>query len=191
MSEQGNYSDEFPLEEVLEGLLFVATSGVTVSQLAEALEVEIDEIRTALKRLEQSYGSRQGLRLQWHAGRVQMTTSPELSPLIERFLGLEAIARLSRAALETLAIVAFKQPVTRPSVDAIRGVNSDGVIKNLLSKGLLEEIGRSEGPGRPILYGTTADFLQHFGISSLEDLPDLEDGKESEEPVKKNGVLKD
>jgi segregation and condensation protein B len=191
MSEQGYYSDEFPLEEVLEGLLFVATSGVTVSQLAEALEVEIDEIRTALKRLEQSYGSRQGLRLQWHAGRVQMTTSPELSPLIERFLGLEAIARLSRAALETLAIVAFKQPVTRPSVDAIRGVNSDGVIKNLLSKGLLEEIGRSEGPGRPILYGTTADFLQHFGISSLEDLPDLEDGKESEEPVKKNGVLKD
>ena len=191
MREQGNYSDEFPLEEVLEGLLFVATSGVTVSQLAEALEVEIDEIRTALKRLEQSYDSRQGLRLQWHAGRVQMTTSSELSPLIERFLGLEAIARLSRAALETLAIVAFKQPVTRPSVDAIRGVNSDGVIKNLLSKGLLEEIGRSEGPGRPILYGTTADFLQHFGISSLEDLPDLEDGKESEEPVKKNGVLKD
>jgi len=191
MSEQSEHLDGFPLEEVLEGLLFIATSGVTVSQLAEALHVGPDEIRSALKELEQNYASRQGLRLQWHAGRVQLTTSPELSPLIERFLGLEATARLSRAALETLAIVAYKQPVTRPSVDAIRGVNSDGVMKNLLSKGLLVEMGRSDGPGRPIFYGTTEDFLQHFGISSLAELPNLEDDHESLEPIKKNGVLKD
>jgi segregation and condensation protein B len=191
MSEQSEHLDGFLLEEVLEGLLFIATSGVTVSQLAETLQVGPDEIRSALKELEQNYASRQGLRLQWHAGRVQLTTSPELSPLIERFLGLEATARLSRAALETLAIVAYKQPVTRPSVDAIRGVNSDGVMKNLLSKGLLVEMGRSDGPGRPIFYGTTEDFLQHFGISSLAELPNLEDDNESLEPIKKNGVLKD
>jgi segregation and condensation protein B len=191
MSEQSQPFDEFPLEEVLEGLLFIATSGVTVSQLAETLQVGADEIRAALKHLEQNYAPRQGLRLQWHAGRIQLTTSPELSPLIERFLGLEATARLSRAALETLAIVAYKQPVTRPSVDAIRGVNSDGVLKNLLGKGLLVEIGRSDGPGRPILYGTTEDFLQHFGVSSLAELPDLEEVQDVQAPPKKNGVLKD
>ena len=79
-----------------------------------------------------------------------------------------------RAALETLAIVAYRQPITRPGVDAIRGVNSDGVIKSLLSKGLIQEIGRTEGPGRPILYGSTQDFLQHFGLNSLDDLPPFE-----------------
>ena len=91
----------------------------------------------------------------------------------ERFLDLEATTRLSRAALETLAIIAYQQPATRPEIDAIRGVNSDGVMKNLLSKGLIEEIGRTEGPGRPILYVTTPDFLQHFGLRSLDDLPPL------------------
>ena len=79
-----------------------------------------------------------------------------------------------RAALETLAIIAYQQPVTRPSVDSVRGVNSDGVIKSLLSKGLLQEVGRSEGPGRPILYGTTPEFLQHFGLNSLTELPPLD-----------------
>jgi segregation and condensation protein B len=92
---------------------------------------------------------------------------------VERFLGLEATSRLSRAALETLAIIAYQQPVTRPSVDAVRGVNSDGVMKSLLSKGLIQEIGRTEGPGRPILYGTTPDFLQHFGLNTLGELPPL------------------
>jgi segregation and condensation protein B len=80
---------------------------------------------------------------------------------------------LSRAALETLAIIAYQQPVTRPVVDSIRGVNSDGVIKSLLSKGLLQEVGRAEGPGRPILFGTTPEFLQHFGLNSLSELPPL------------------
>jgi len=93
---------------------------------------------------------------------------------VERFLGLEATSRLSRAALETLAIIAYRQPISRPQVDAIRGVNSDGVIRSLLSKGLIEEVGRAEGPGRPILYGTTAAFLQAFGLTSLDELPPLE-----------------
>ena len=94
--------------------------------------------------------------------------------MIERFIGLDATTRLSRAALETLSIIAYQQPVTRPQVDAIRGVNSDGVMRSLLSKGLVEEGGRAEGPGRPILYNTTPEFLQHFGLQSLSALHTLD-----------------
>ena len=100
--------------------------------------------------------------------------------MVERFLGLEITSYLSRAALETLSIVAYQQPVTRPQVDSIRGVQSDGVLKSLLHKGLIQDIGRAEGPGRPILYASTAEFLQHFGLSSLEDLPPLEVEQEGE-----------
>ncbi len=96
-----------------------------------------------------------------------------MAKTVEHFLGLEATSRLSRAALETLAIVAYQQPVTRPQIEAVRGVSSDGVMKSLLGKGLIQEIGRTEGPGRPIMYGTTPDFLQHFGLNSLMELPPL------------------
>ncbi len=167
------------LEARLEALLFVAAAPVTIAQLAEALDQKAQEIEAGLHSLEQLYGQGRGLSLQWHAGRVQLTTAPALAGTVEKFLGLEATARLSRAALETLAIIAYKQPVTRPGVDAIRGVNSDGVMKSLLSKGLVQEVGRSEGPGRPILYGTTAEFLQHFGLPSLAELPPLEPVEES------------
>jgi segregation and condensation protein B len=106
---------------------------------------------------------------------VQLTTAPEAAQLVERFLGLDATSHLSRAALETLAMIAYQQPVTRPAIDAVRGVNSDGVLKSLLNKGLIQEAGRAERPGRPILYNTTPDFLQHFGLNSLEELPPLQD----------------
>jgi segregation and condensation protein B len=136
------------------------------------------------------YAERRGLSLQWHGGRVQLTTSPYLSDLVERFLGLESTTRLSRAALETLSIIAYRQPITRPGVDAIRGVNSDGVMKSLLTKGLVQEVGRTEGPGRPILYGTTPEFLQHFGLSSLQELPPFEVPQE-DDTQPQNGILKD
>ncbi|HEX9018126.1 MAG TPA: SMC-Scp complex subunit ScpB [Anaerolineaceae bacterium] len=180
----------FDLKAGLEALLFVAAAPVPVSQLAEAMGCKQQEVEAALQALEQEYGQGRGLSLQWHAGRVQLTTAPGLASLVERFLGLEATARLSRAALETLAIIAYRQPVTRPGVDTIRGVNSDGVMKSLLSKGLVQEVGRSEGPGRPILYGTTAEFLQHFGLSSLVDLPPYEKVEEPS-PVEENSILKD
>jgi segregation and condensation protein B len=159
------------LETCLEALLFAAPEPVTPAQLAEALEQKTQDVEAALKNLAASYSAGRGLRLQWHAGRVELTTSPDLAPQIERFLGLEATARLSRAGLETLAIIAYRQPVTRPGIDSIRGVNSDGVLKSLLNKGLVQEIGRAEGPGRPILYATTSSFLQHFGLSSVDELP--------------------
>jgi segregation and condensation protein B len=164
-----------PLTALLEGLLFVAAEPVLPSQLASALEVSGAEVEQGLAALEAALAvPGRGLRLMRHAGRVQLTTAPEMAETVERLLGLEAATRLSRAALETLAIIAYQQPVTRPAVDAVRGVNSDGVMKSLLGKGLLQEVGRSEGPGRPILYGTTPQFLQHFGITSLTQLPPLD-----------------
>lgn len=169
MSDSEN-SSELSLTARLEGLLFVAAEPVATVQLAAALDVTATMVEQGLNELEQELATR-GMRLQRHAGRVQLTSAPELADSIEQFLGLEATSRLSRAALEALAIVAYQQPVTRPGVDAVRGVNSDGVIKSLLSKGLLQEAGRAEGPGRPILYGTTPQFLQHFGLNSLSELP--------------------
>jgi len=153
--------------------LFAASEALTPAQLAAALEMNVSEVEKGLADLEQDLRGR-GICLQRHLGRVQLTSAPEIAEVIERLLGLEATSRLSRAALEALAIIAYQQPVTRPQVDAIRGVNSDGVMKSLLSKGLLQEVGRSEGAGRPILYGTTPDFLQHFGLSSLTELPLLD-----------------
>ena len=169
-----NHSEKInELTSSLEAVLFVSPVAVTPAQLASALEISEAEVEEGLKRLTTEYQSR-GLRLQRHAGRIQLTTAPEVSEVVERFLGLEITSHLSRAALETLAIVAYEQPVTRPQVDSIRGVNSDGVMKSLLHKGLIQDVGRAPGPGRPILYASTPEFLQHFGLSSLEELPPLE-----------------
>ena len=165
---------ELSLEALVESLLFVAPAPVAVTQIAAALEVTPREVEAALATLAEAYAQgRRGLAVQRLRDRVQLTTAPAAAACIERFLGLAATAPLSRAALETLAIIAYQQPVTRPQIDVVRGVNSDSVIKNLLSKGLIEEAGRSEGPGRPVLYVTTAEFLQHFGLTSLSDLPPL------------------
>jgi segregation and condensation protein B len=170
MSDSSSF--ELNITALLEGLLFVAGEPVAPAQLAAALDISVTSVEKGLEELELILSNR-GLRLQRHAGRIQLTTAPELAEPVERFLGLEATSRLSRAALETLAIISYQQPVTRPAVDSVRGVNSDGVIKSLLSKGLLQEVGRSEGPGRPILFGTTPEFLQHFGLNSLAELPPL------------------
>ena len=156
----------------IEGLLFVSPGLVSVFQLAKALETTEGEIEAVLTMLETHYKDfGHGLRLMRVKSRVQLTTAPEISQTIETFLDLETTSTLSQAALETLAIIAYKQPVTRPEVEVIRGVNSDGVLRTLLSKGLIEELGRAETPGRPIFYGTTPDFLQYFGLDSLDRLP--------------------
>lgn len=170
MAENNHSENQLSLSASLEALLFAAPAPVTLSQLASALEITTHQVELGLKELETYYQTR-GLRVQSHAGRVQLTTAADIAPQVERFLGLEITSRLSHAAVEALAIVAYRQPVTRPQVDAIRGVNSDGVMRSLLNKGLLQEVGRADGPGRPILYATTPEFLQHFGLNSLEDLP--------------------
>jgi segregation and condensation protein B len=165
-------SDPLDIPAALEALLFVSSEPVSPLQLATTLELSVSSVEEGLKQLDGEL-QRRGLRLQRHGGRVQLTTAPELAELVERYLGLEATSRLSRAALETLAIVAYQQPVTRPYIEGVRGVSSDGVMKSLLGKGLIQEFGRAEGPGRPILYGTAPDFLQHFGLNSLTELPPL------------------
>jgi segregation and condensation protein B len=178
MSELTLSENQMSLSARLEALLFIAPGAVTPAQLAAALDFPTSEIEKGLDELASDYeenAQNRGLRLQRNRGRYQLTSSPDMAFWIERFLGLETSSRLSRAALETLAIVAYQQPTTRPQIEAIRGVSSDGVLKSLLSKGLVSEAGRAEAVGRPILYITTPEFLQYFGLSSLEELPPLEE----------------
>ncbi len=180
MSEESQNLPEINLQSALEALLFIATGPVTADQLAEVVNLPAGKVEEELQSMSRIYEESRGLRIQFHGGRVQLTTAPEVAPLAEKFLGLDVTARLSRAALEALSIVAYRQPVTRPEIDSIRGVNSDGVMKSLLNKGLVQEVGRAEAPGRPILYGTTAEFLQHFGLDSLQKLPPLEPAEPAE-----------
>jgi len=191
MTDQTAPIQSLNLTASLEALLFVASSPVTISQLAATLEKSNHEIEMGLQELQQFYAGGRGLSLQWHAGKIQLTTAPQTAGVIEKFLGLEATTRLSRAALETLAIIAYRQPITRPGIDAIRGVSSDGVLKSLLSKGLVEEVGRTEGPGRPILFGSTAEFLQEFGLASLAELPPYEPKESVHEDIDQKNILKD
>lgn len=158
----------------IESLLFVANEPVALSDLAWTLDISTQEVSDAIESLREAYADR-GLRIQRTNGRVQMVTAPETAPAIERFLGLEVSGKLSNAAMETLAIIAYRQPVTRPEIDEIRGVNSDSVLRTLLARGLVEEVSRLDTVGHPILYGTTFEFLQHFGLESLDDLPPLDD----------------
>lgn len=179
------------ISAMLEAMLFAASSSLTISQLADAAGLKTSEVETGLEELEKKYTVDHGLRLQRHHGKVQLTSSPVFAKQVESLLGLEAYARLSRAGVETLAIIAYRQPITRPGIDAIRGVNSDGVLKSLLSKGVVEEVGRADGPGRPILYGTTEEFLQLFGLNSLKELPPFETAIGPEGEIEKNPLLKD
>lgn len=160
------------LVAIVESLIFVADEPVSVGRLASALEVSEAEVEAIIEQLEHDYQAR-GIRLQRKGDRVQMVSAPEAAPYIERFLGLDLTTRLSPAALEVLAIVAYRQPITRAQIEAIRGVSCDAVLRTLVSRGLLEEVGRLEQAGRPILYATTFQFLQYLGLHSLEELPPL------------------
>jgi len=165
-------TDTPTLSTIIEGLLFVAAEAVTVNHLAAVTRSKVRDVETALKELSDSYQNR-GMRVQRHGNRVQLVTAPEITPYIEQFLGLTSSTKLSTPALETLAIVAYRQPITRPEVDAIRGVNSDSVLRTLLSRGIIEEVGRLETVGHPALFGTTFEFLRLLGLENLEQLPTL------------------
>lgn len=182
-------NNSLDLKSKVEALLFVSPDPITPYQLGNILEETTHRIQSCLDELAEQYQER-GIRLQRHDGAVQLTTAPEAADLIEHFMNIETTSTLSQAALETLSIVAYQQPVTRPQIDDIRGVNSDGVLRTLLSKGLVEEVGRAEGPGRPILYSATNEFLKYFGLSSFDELPplNLEDLEDRE--IKDPEVLK-
>ena len=165
------------LKTLVESLLFVAEGPVAIAALAHALEVDTAQVDEALAELKRDYAER-GIRVQRMREKVQFVSAPDAAPAIEKFLGIDGSGHLSPAALETLAIIAYRQPITRPAIEAVRGVNCDGVIHSLLTRGLIQEVGRMETAGRPILYATTFDFLQHFGLRDVEDLPPLEEQTE-------------
>jgi segregation and condensation protein B len=166
-------SDASPeLQRIVESLVFVSDEPVPIEAIARAVEQEVATIEQIVDALAAEYQTR-GFRLARTRDRVQLVSAPEAAPYIQKFLGLEASARLSPAALETLAIIAYRQPITRPQIEAVRGVNSDGVIHTLLTRGLIEEMGHLETVGHPIQYGTSFEFLQYFGLSRVSDLPPL------------------
>jgi segregation and condensation protein B len=161
------------LGQLVESLLFVAGEPVTVSQLARALEASEEAVAAAIAELSARCAER-GVRVQRHGEGVQLVSAPEAARAVGRFLGVQVSGRLSSAALEVLAIVAYRQPLTRAQVDAIRGVDSSGSMRALLARDLICEAGRLDTVGRPILYATTPAFLQQFGLTSLDDLPALD-----------------
>ncbi len=160
------------LKSLIESLVFVSDGPVSVESLAKAVEQDEAAVENVLAALAEDYRTR-GIRLQRTRDRVQLVSAPEAAPYVQKFLGLDTAARLSNAALETLAIIVYRQPISRPQIEAIRGVNCDGVIHNLLARGLIEEVGRLDTVGHPIQYGTTFEFLQYFGLNSVNDLPPL------------------
>lgn len=163
------------LVAALEALLFVSDGPVEVTSLAKAVAVSSEELYAALKTLAyqlEEHG--RGVRLQEHNGKFQLVTLPTCAPLIETFLNIDTSTKLSAPALETLAIIAYRQPVTRSQIEAVRGVDSAGILRSLLQRGLIEEAGRLEGVGRPIVYNVTDLFMQHFGLTGLDELPVLE-----------------
>jgi segregation and condensation protein B len=166
-------SNETPdLKTLVEAFVLVSDGPVSKETLARALEQDEALIEATLEELEQDYSAR-GIRLQRMRDRAQFVSAPEVSEQVQKFLGLDTAPRLSPAALETLAIVAYRQPVTRPQIEAVRGVNCDGVVHTLLARNLIEAVGELETVGHPTLYGTTFDFLHYFGLTSLDQLPPL------------------
>ena len=160
------------LAKIIEAILFVSGEPMQLGAVARALEVTELEVSAAADELASDYDyNRRGICLKRFGSHIQLSTRPDYAPQIEKLLQPIQKQSLSQAALETLAVVAYKQPVTRLDIEAVRGVKCDYSVQSLMNKGLIEEVGRKETLGRPILYGTTDAFLSHFGLTSLEDLP--------------------
>jgi segregation and condensation protein B len=158
-----------------EALLFVSPEPLAAADLRRLLAIRQPTLDRVLDHLARSLSaSKRGLRLQRHDGSLRLVTAPEMSLYVDRLRGHQAGQRLSDAALETLALIAYRQPITRPQIEAIRGVDCSGVTQTLLQRGLIVEVGRLDTVGHPILYGTTLAFLQHFGLESVEHLPPVD-----------------
>ncbi len=165
-----------PLRKALEAILLVVEEPVEPNTLAQVLEVPTDDVVATLRGLRAEYVDQgRGFVLREVAGGWRLYTDPGSAPYVERFVLQGRSTKLSQAALETLAIVAYKQPVTRARISEIRGVEADGAVRSLLVRGLVEEVGREHTPGQPLLYGTTSAFLERLGISDVAELPDLPD----------------
>lgn len=163
--------DSFIAKRIIEGILFLSSNPLSIKDLSEVTGFKPSLISYCLKELMEDYESR-GIKIRAVAGAYQMVTNPEIAPYVERFSAFSNRVSLSRPALETLAIIAYRQPMTRLEIEEMRGVNVDGVLNRLLDMKLIRIMGRAARPGRPVLFGTTPEFLKTFGLDSLDDLPD-------------------
>ena len=160
---------------IVEAILFVTGNAVEKKEICRAMELTEGELEETLDALESGYDfDRRGLRLLRFGAHVQLATRPDYAPYVEKLLQPVQKQSLSQAVMETLAVIAYKQPVTKAEIEQIRGVKCDYSVQSLVSKGLIEEVGRKETLGRPILYGTTDAFLRHFCLSSLSELPEID-----------------
>lgn len=173
---------------VLEGLLFViGEDGLSIEQIKEILEVEEEESKELIKKLREIYEEKtRGLRIDFLGNKIKLTTKREHKDFYKKLIENKETNTLSNSALETLAIIAYNQPITRLKVDELRGISSAQIVRKLVAKGLIKETGRSLDAGRPILYKTTSEFLDYFGMSTIEELPDIQEfltKKEEEKEV--------
>jgi segregation and condensation protein B len=167
-------NDREEVRRALEAILFVSDEPISANVLAQAVEVGRSEVESLLRELAAAYEERgAGIVLREVGGGWRLYTHPQAAPYVEQFVLSARQARLTKASLETLAVVAYKQPVTRHQVSAIRGVNSEAVLRALQDRGLVQEVGRDDGPGRAVLYGATTQFLERVGLASAGDLPPI------------------
>ncbi len=176
--------EERELGAILEAMLFVSPEPLTLDRLASVLgEVSKPEVEGAIRRLQATYDDvGRGIQLVEVAGGFRVMTRPDYAPWIKRLEKVKAAPKLSRSGLETLAIIAYRQPIVRGEIEKIRGVETSGVLRTLLERKLIRMVGRKDVPGRPIMYGTTKFFLEHFGLRDLAELPPLREFKELGEP---------
>jgi segregation and condensation protein B len=170
------------IKAVIEGLLFVSgDEGIDRKQIAEVLQRDSKELDAYIDELKKSYQSAdRGMTIVEYAGSLQFVTKPDHAVFYERLVETPGHSTLSQAALETLAIIAYKQPITRAEIEEVRGVKTEKPLQTLSAKGLVKEVGRAEGTGRAILYGTTKAFLDHFGLQSIKELPALPENIQEE-----------
>jgi segregation and condensation protein B len=168
--------DELSLEQKLEAMLTVALEPISVEELADVVDADADTVTATLRALRQEFlDQRRGFQVVELASGWVMQSAPEVASWVTKFANRDVSHRLSSAALESLAIIAYRQPVSRAQITALRGVNVDGVVRLLEQRGYIEDVGRAPGPGQPILYGTTELFLDRMGLATIHDLPPIEE----------------
>lgn len=163
------------LEGVIEGILFVSGDGIQLDIISEKLNLNIEAIKKAVKNLEEKYSGSCGIKLVRFNNKIQFSSNPDYADLITDVLNVIREKNLSKATMETMAIIAYKQPVTRLEIEEVRGVNSDYAVQVLMENKLIDVIGRKDTPGKPLLFGTTEEFLKRFNLKELKELPNQED----------------
>lgn len=176
------------MKGIIEGLLFISgDEGLTLDELKNILEIDINKLKILIKELYLDYQSNdRGIKLELLGNHFKLTTKQEHKEYYKKLIKNEENNKLSQAALETLSIIAYNEPISRLEIDEVRGVSSIYVIRKLILKGLVEEKGKADIPGRPTLYGVTSNFLDHFGLGSTKELPKINNNKEENNDINKN-----